>query len=472
MCKNKNNAIQAIINKNYFEKHKKIKKEKKTIFDRLKSKQNLYKKKKFLDLKKYFLNFKEKDICCKVKGKKETKKKGKFDFFLKSGKDLELEKNQKEAVLDFDLYKKKEDFEKNLNNNKNPFIYSENTKTTLNSENEILTKNSIFKNNKKKKIFKKINSIQNLFSTQKRVNPNFKKNNYKNKFFQYLIKNRKNQNQTKIHFQNSKKILNPDNSLIKDDQLKIHYTLKNKIGEGAFSIVTKAINNHSKEEVAIKTIDNNKLKKKNIFHIIKNEIKILKKLNNKHIIKLKDIVQNKNYTHLIFNLIQGSTLTKFLSSQKNKKLTETKAIRIFKKILQGVNYLHSQNIYHRDLKLDNIMVASSLQNSEIEEIFIIDFGFAILNKSNGYIDSICGTPRYMAPEIFDKKYRGSCVDVWALGVIFYRLLTGVFPFKKKGGYQVYEVGGFGDRVNKVFKNVFCVREEERCDLDFLIKLLS
>ena len=482
MCKNKiglNNNILSLVKKNILEKRKKIKKEKKTIFDKLKSRQILKKEKNFLDLKKFFLNSKkkEKEICCKEEKKFDIKNNA--DFFF--GNDL-IEKNskkKKEVILENGLYKKKnEDLKKNLN--KNIFIYSENTKTTLNSENEILTKRSIFKNSKKKIIKKKINSIQNLFSTKKRVKENLKKKNtYKNKFYQLLIKNRKSQNQTKLNFQNIKEnnnyLKNQKNFFfLKDEKLKIFYNIEKKIGEGAFATVYKGISKYDKKEVAIKTIDNEKLKKKNIYHIIKNEIKILKKLENENIIKLLDIVENKEYTHLIFNLSKGKTLTKFLNDLKKNKLSEKKIKKIFLKILKAVKYLHSKKIYHRDLKLDNIMINYNFEKNIIQELFIIDFGFAIYNKNQNnienQIESICGTPRYMAPEIYNKKYFGSKVDIWALGVIFYRLLTGFFPFKAKGGYEIYDVKDFGGGVSRVFKNVFCV-PEERVDLDGLIKLV-
>ena len=79
----------------------------------------------------------------------------------------------------------------------------------------------------------------------------------------------------------------------------------------------------------------------------------------------------------------------------------------------------------------------------------------------------------MAPEILNgKKYKGDKVDIWSLGVVFYRLLTGFFPFNNKGQYQFYDRRNFSDKVLNVFKNVFVVNPEKRCDLDTLIKLLN
>lgn len=73
---------------------------------------------------------------------------------------------------------------------------------------------------------------------------------------------------------------------------------------------------------------------------------------------------------------------------------------IFKEILTGVKYLHDNNIYHRDLKIENIIV-----NKQKEKITckLIDFGFAVHLQPNQHISKIFGTPSYMAPEIYQRK---------------------------------------------------------------------
>ena len=89
----------------------------------------------------------------------------------------------------------------------------------------------------------------------------------------------------------------------------------------------------------------------------------------------------------------------------------------------GVQYLHTKKIAHRDIKLDNIMV------NENYDVKIIDFGFSLFTTKNKKLNLHCGTPSYMAPELVAKKdYLGSPVDVWALGVLLYKMLTGYYPF--------------------------------------------
>jgi calcium/calmodulin-dependent protein kinase I len=93
-------------------------------------------------------------------------------------------------------------------------------------------------------------------------------------------------------------------------------------------------------------------------------------------------------------------------------------LKIYEKLVKGINHLHQNGIAHRDIKPDNILI--SVQETGDFELKIIDFGFATTaNKA----DLHCGTPNFMAPELLDKntKYCPFGVDVWALGVTLFYL---------------------------------------------------
>jgi len=106
---------------------------------------------------------------------------------------------------------------------------------------------------------------------------------------------------------------------------------------------------------------------------------------------------------------------------KIKCYTEDDAKRIFRQILQGIEYLHSQNIAHRDLKPENILL------TEDQQVKITDFGLA---NSVTVMKSICGTPQYVAPEIMRLQTNwnagtyGVQVDMWSAGVLLYIMLSG------------------------------------------------
>jgi len=100
---------------------------------------------------------------------------------------------------------------------------------------------------------------------------------------------------------------------------------------------------------------------------------------------------------------------------------QSEARRIFKMIVDGVRHIHSLGFCHRDLKFSNILINPS------NEIKIVDFGFAVDARNS--LSMYCGTPCYMAPEIITRgRYYGKNVDVWALGVILYKLLYKDYPF--------------------------------------------
>jgi serine/threonine protein kinase len=101
---------------------------------------------------------------------------------------------------------------------------------------------------------------------------------------------------------------------------------------------------------------------------------------------------------------------------------------IFKQILEAINYLHKKCIAHMDIKAENVTI-----NEKTLVLKIVDFGFAISGYDNVCrMNIFCGTPCYMAPEVFEKKlYDGRHCDIWAMGVLFHYVLTMNFPFHGK-----------------------------------------
>ena len=124
-------------------------------------------------------------------------------------------------------------------------------------------------------------------------------------------------------------------------------------------------------------------------------------------------------------LIEGMSLLSYIKNKENKRLEEYEAKKIFLQIIKGIDYCHSKSMYHRDIKLENIIICDDEHN-----IKIIDFGFATFAPKNKFLNFFCGTPSYMSPEICHKRdYLGQCVDIWSSGILLYALLCGYFPFK-------------------------------------------
>ena len=130
--------------------------------------------------------------------------------------------------------------------------------------------------------------------------------------------------------------------------------------------------------------------------------------------------------YVAIELAKGEMLLNWLL--RKKRCTELEAAVIMNGIVQGVHYLHSLRIVHRDLKLENLMFA---EWDNIDGVKIIDFGFSKRVDEGTLLQTVCGSPQYVAPEILtlskSKSYTHA-VDCWSIGVIMYMLLSGYAPF--------------------------------------------
>ena len=222
----------------------------------------------------------------------------------------------------------------------------------------------------------------------------------------------------------------------KDNKIS-HYEIGKVIGKGAYATVKICKNKITQEKFAMKIYEkkilNDNIKKKCILR----EIEILKKLNHPNIVKLYDtIISDKNIL-LIQELVNGISLRDFYNKEiRNQRNISEKKYKIltliFKQIFSAFDYIHKKNIFHRDIKLENILLTKNY------EIKIIDFGFGLYNPRNYLQKFFCGTPNYMAPEIIMKKeYDGQKADMWSLGILLYKLFCADFPFKGKDEKDLY-----------------------------------
>ena len=154
-----------------------------------------------------------------------------------------------------------------------------------------------------------------------------------------------------------------------------------------------------------------------ILEILKNED------NNNFIIKYTDVGKINDYYYYFYPYYEGMDLNEFLKYKKFLHEQEIKSL--IYQIAKGIHLIHSLNIIHGDLKLENILI------NECNKIKIIDFDLSIIcNNTEGFIsDKIFGTQQYIAPESHDLNIYSKKTDVWQIGIILYYILLRKFPYK-------------------------------------------
>jgi serine/threonine protein kinase len=132
--------------------------------------------------------------------------------------------------------------------------------------------------------------------------------------------------------------------------------------------------------------------------------------------------------YIIMEYCEGGDLEKYV--EKSGPLTEELIASLLHPIAVFFNKIHQQGIIHRDLKLANILLAKKLVKGEAPQLRITDFGLARTMEIEELAHTTCGTPRYMAPELWGKGNKGyTCeVDVWAFGNMLYKIMYGEYAF--------------------------------------------
>eukprot|EP01118_Nematostelium_gracile_P002192 TRINITY_DN1241_c0_g1_i1.p1 TRINITY_DN1241_c0_g1~~TRINITY_DN1241_c0_g1_i1.p1 ORF type:complete len:497 (+),score=186.11 TRINITY_DN1241_c0_g1_i1:111-1493(+) len=212
------------------------------------------------------------------------------------------------------------------------------------------------------------------------------------------------------------------------------YELKKIIGRGAFSVVKEGIRKASGKKYAVKCISKKLIDKKELA-LLEREIDIMKKLQHPNIIQLMEVIDSPDTLYLVLEFASGGEL--FDAIVNKGSYSETDAAKIIRQILEAIQYVHNHGIAHRDLKPENLLLIQNDQNED--RIKIADFG---LSKDFGeeQLQTSCGTPDYVAPEVLMGDPYDMAVDIWSIGVISYVLLCGFPPF-------------YGDSQKELFENI-------------------
>eukprot|EP01083_Nonionella_stella_P269426 911572_1 len=184
-------------------------------------------------------------------------------------------------------------------------------------------------------------------------------------------------------------------------KLQERYKIKEKIGSGTFSTVRRGIRRSDKQEIAIKIITKTDLNDTEA-RLIKREIGVMETLSNHaNIVKLYDIFETTHHLYLVIEYCKGGELfDELINCTPKGWFSERETSQIIRQIALGIKYMHSKNIVHRDLKLENIIF-----DKENDTLKIIDFGDCEIIENNKIYKELVGTLYYLSPECKREKKR-------------------------------------------------------------------
>lgn len=177
------------------------------------------------------------------------------------------------------------------------------------------------------------------------------------------------------------------------------YELGRTLGEGNFAKVKFARHVETKENVAIKILDKEKILKHKMIAQIKREISTMKLIRHPNVIRMYEVMASKTKIYIVLEFVTGGEL--FDKIARSGRLKEDEARKYFQQLICAVDYCHSRGVFHRDLKPENLLLDA---NGVLK---VSDFGLSALPqqlREDGLLHTTCGTPNYVAPEIFKAEF--------------------------------------------------------------------
>lgn len=211
------------------------------------------------------------------------------------------------------------------------------------------------------------------------------------------------------------------------------YKFNDVIGGGHFGTVRLAHkkNSESKKLYAIKSISKRNITDKDFGEMLK-EVEILASLDHPNIIKFYETYNDDYYFHIVMEVARGKDI--FDKIIEEGVLTEKTVAHITYKVLSALVYCHSKGISHRDIKPENILFEKETNEGEIK---LIDFGLSKKYNEEKKMQTVLGTPYYVAPEVLQGSYDQKC-DIWSVGAFMYIMLTGEPPFNGKDNNVIFK----------------------------------
>ncbi|CAG8443394.1 4108_t:CDS:10 [Diversispora eburnea] len=235
-----------------------------------------------------------------------------------------------------------------------------------------------------------------------------------------------------------------------------NYIVRQAIGKGSFATVYKGYDKKTHKKVAIKSVLRSKLTKK-LLENLESEISILKSIQHDHIVQLMDCQKSDTHIHLIMEYCSMGDLSNFIKRRgdvngytltiisPNGWLEEYVVLHFLKQLANALEFLRSQNLIHRDIKPQNLLLLppspdkekrSTVGSPDLPILKIADFGFARSLPSTNLAETLCGSPLYMAPEILRYEKYDAKADLWSVGAVLYEMCVGKQPFRASNHFEL------------------------------------
>ncbi len=245
------------------------------------------------------------------------------------------------------------------------------------------------------------------------------------------------------------------------------FEIHEQLGRGGFGTVYRAIDNSLDREVAIKILHPQLTVDEEFINEFRKEAKTLAMMDNNHIVIIYEMGEIEGHIFIAMRYLPGGNLKEVI--RQRGQIPYDEAVTIFTQIAEGLGEAYNKGLVHRDLKPENILFDAN------KNAFISDFGLA-KGKSSGTpysIDSILGTPNYIAPEIWSGEPATCVSDLYSLGCIFYEMLTGKLLFEGNSIPEVMKKHFDGltlpnswpknipNGINEFFRKSLAEKKEER-----------
>lgn len=208
------------------------------------------------------------------------------------------------------------------------------------------------------------------------------------------------------------------------------YEILDNLGEGGMADVYLAFDTILKRDVAIKILRGSLSKDPITLMRFQREASAISKLSHPNVVDVYDVGEFKDHHYIVMEYVRGRTLKQLIAQRG--ALHKEEALDIMKQLTMAIQHAHEHNIIHRDVKPQNVLVKDD------GTVKITDFGIAMVHDSLSLTqgESILGSAHYLAPETTRGEAPTKQVDIYALGIVFYELLSGTVPFKGDNAYQI------------------------------------